>query len=109
MLLANFLVVVIVYPMTGQIPILWRFLMFYMIICLISLLCESIGMFLGIMMGDDLVSAALVTVASSIPVILFAGFLVRYSGMPWYFRPLSYISYMRLVIFIKIAVTNMFY
>jgi hypothetical protein len=95
MLLANVLVVVIVYPMTGQIPVLWRFLMFYFIMCLVSEVCESVGMFLGILMGDDLVSAALVTVASSIPVILFAGFLVRYSGMPWYFRPLSYISYMR--------------
>ena len=95
MLLANILVIVIVYPMTGQIPVLWRFLMFYFIMCLVSEICESLGMFLGILMADDLVSAALVTVASSIPVILFAGFLVRYSGMPWYFRPLSYISYMR--------------
>ena len=97
MLLANMLMLIIVYPLTGQIPILWRFLMFYFIMCIVSEVCESVGMFVGILMGDDLVSAALITVASSIPVILFAGFLVRYSGMPWYFRPLSYISYMRLV------------
>ena len=95
MLLSNALLVAIVYPMTGQIPILWRFAAFYFIVCLVAEICQSAGMIFGIIMHKDLVSAALLTVASSIPVIIFSGFLVRYSGMPWYFRPLSYVSYMR--------------
>jgi len=95
MLLGNIIVLGIAYPMTGQIPVLWRFAIFYLVVCLVSMIGQSIGMFVGILMGNDLISAALITVASSIPVILFAGFLVRYSGMPWYFRPFSHISYVK--------------
>jgi len=53
------------------------------------------GMFIGTLLSHDVVSAALVTMASTLPQIMFAGFLVRLSGMPWFFRPLSYFSYLR--------------
>ena len=95
MVLGNMLLLMIVYPMTGQIPEVWRFLIFFLIICLVAEVCQTFGTCMGILMSSDIISAALVTTASSIPVIIFAGFLVRYSGMPWYFRPLSYVSYMR--------------
>ena len=93
--ISTILLVSIVYPMTGQIGDIWRFVLFYLISCLSSEVCQTIGTFTGILMSNDIVSAALLTVASTMPAIFFAGFLVRASGMPWYFRPMSYISYMR--------------
>ena len=95
MLMSNFVLGAIVYPMTGQIPILWRFIVFLSVICIVGEICQSIGMAVGIVISRDIVSASLLTVASAIPVIMFAGFLVRLESMPWYFRPISYISYIR--------------
>ena len=93
--LSNLLLVSIMYPMTGQLPVIWRFVLFYLISCLSSEVCQTIGTFTGILMSNDIISAALVTVASSMPALFFAGFLVRYSSMPWFFRPMTYVSYMR--------------
>ncbi|KAI1292821.1 ATP-binding cassette sub-family G member 1 [Halotydeus destructor] len=85
----------IAYPMTGQIPVYWRFFAYLGISCLVGEICQTLGMFIGTMLSTDVVSAALLTMASTLPAMLFAGFLVRFSGMPWYFRPLSYFSYLR--------------
>lgn len=86
---------VIVYPLTGQIPELWRFLLFVLVICLLAEVCHSLGSFIGILLSNDIVSAVLAACAFTVPLLIFAGFLVRYSAMPWFFKPLSYISFMR--------------
>lgn len=94
-LMSNLIIVGIIYPTTGQIPEMWRFLTFFGLLSIIGELCHTIGMFFGILLSRDIVSAALVTTASSIPNLIFSGFVVRMSGMPWIFQKLSYISYLR--------------
>lgn len=85
----------IIYPLTEQMPDIWRFILFVLVICLLAEVCQSLGSFIGISLSSDIVSAVLAACAFSVPLMIFAGFLVRYSAMPWYFKPLSYISFMR--------------
>lgn len=63
--------------------------------CIVGEICQTSGMFIGTLLSNDVVSAALVTMATTLPQIMFAGFLVRLSGMPWFYQPLSYLSYLR--------------
>ena len=95
MLLSNLVLGAILWPMTGQIPVYWRFFIFYIVVCMVGEVCQSVGMSIGILISRDIVSAALLTIASAIPIVMFAGFLVRFSSMPWYFKPISYFSYVR--------------
>ena len=60
-----------------------------------GIICESIGVLYGIILSYDLVSATLVTMASSFPILMFAGFLIKVADIPWYFSSMTYISYAR--------------
>jgi ABC-type multidrug transport system permease subunit len=95
LVLSNLLLLSISYPMTGQIPELWRFGVVYLVGNIVGDICQTLGMLIGIVLANDVISAALVTMAMTLPQIMFAGFLVRLSGMPWFYRPLTYLSYLR--------------
>lgn len=85
----------IIYPLTGQIPVLWRFLLVYGFTVLMGEVCQSIGMLFGTIFSDDLISACFSSVASGFPPILFGGFVVQVSQIRWYLKPLAYLSYVR--------------
>lgn len=80
---------------TKQIFVYWRFASVFTLSVLMGLICESVGVMIGIMLSNDLVSATLVTMAASFPVLMFGGFLIKIADIPWYFKPMTYISYTR--------------
>jgi len=73
----------------------WRFGATFGLSCLMGIICESMGVLIGIVLSNDLVSATLVTMASSFPVLMFGGFLIKIADIPWYFKPMTYVSYTR--------------
>jgi ATP-binding cassette subfamily G (WHITE) protein 1 len=73
----------------------WRFASAFGLSCLMGIICESMGVLIGIILSHDLVSATLVTMASSFPVLMFGGFLIKIADIPWYFKPMTYVSYTR--------------
>ncbi|KAI1304089.1 ATP-binding cassette sub-family G member 1 [Halotydeus destructor] len=85
----------IIYPLTGQIAVWWRFGMFYFVTCLMGEVCQTIGMLFGTIFSDDLISACFGSVASGFPPILFGGFVVQVAQIRWYLKPLTYVSYVR--------------
>ena len=80
---------------TKQIFVYWRFASYFSLSVLMGLICESVGVMIGIMLSNDLVSATLVTIAAAFPALLFGGFLIKIADIPWYFKPMTYISYTR--------------
>lgn len=79
LLLSVFCLMAVAYPLSGQIPVLWRFGGVYVFLALLAEVCESIGMFFGVLLAHDMVIATLVTMASFFPVLMFGGFLVKVS------------------------------
>ena len=90
-----FILSIIIYPLTGQIPVLWRFLILYLVTCMMGEVCQSIGMLFGTIFSDDLISACFSSVASGFPPILFGGFVVQFQNIRWYLKPFSYLSYLK--------------
>ena len=90
-----FILAIIIYPLTGQIPILWRFLLVYIVTCMMGEVCQSIGMLFGTIFSDDLISACFSSVASGFPPILFGGFVVQFQYIRWYLKPFAYLSYLK--------------
>ena len=90
-----FILAIIIYPLTGQIPILWRFLLVYIVTCMMGEVCQSIGMFFGTIFSNDLISACFSSVASGFPPILFGGFVVQFQYIRWYLKPFAYLSYLK--------------
>ena len=80
---------------TKQVVETWRFASAFGLSCLMGIICESMGVLIGIILSHDLVSATLVTMASSFPVLMFGGFLIKIADIPWYFKPMTYVSYTR--------------
>lgn len=80
---------------TRQVTDYWRFGSAFGLSVLMGITCESIGVLIGIVLSHDLVSATLLTMASSFPVLMFGGFLIKIADIPWYFKPMTYVSYTR--------------
>ncbi|KAI1299328.1 ATP-binding cassette sub-family G member 1 [Halotydeus destructor] len=95
LMLSVLFLVMVSYPISEQIGDFWRFAAVYGNLVLLAEICESIGMFFGVLLAHDMVIATLVTMASFFPVLMFGGFLVKQSSVPWYFEPLTYMSYAR--------------
>ena len=96
MLFTSSLLLAISYPLTGQIAIFWRFSLVFLIIILTSQLCQSLGTLFGMLLCNDIKSAALVSIATFVPAHIFCGAYVRYSKMLWIYTPINYINYLRL-------------
>ena len=80
---------------TKQTTQAWRFASAFGLSVLMGIICESMGVLIGIILSHDLVSATLLTMASSFPVLMFGGFLIKIADIPWYFKPMTYVSYTR--------------
>ena len=77
--LSNFFLVAIVYPLTGQIAELWHFLMFYLLVCLSCEACQTIGIFTGILLSNDVASTAFVSTVSSFRFLRLFGPIVLHA------------------------------
>ncbi|XP_043462541.1 ATP-binding cassette sub-family G member 4 [Leptopilina heterotoma] len=85
--------VMIVYFMTAQPMEVERFLMYLNICILTSLVSQSIGLLIGAAMSVE--SGVFIGPVSTVPVILFSGFFVKFKAIPSYLKILSYVSYVR--------------
>ena len=81
--------------MTGQDSSIARFSGFTAISIAIALIAQSQGLLIGALFMEDASAAVFLGPITCIPLMLFAGFFVRISTIPYYFRPLTYISYLR--------------
>ena len=81
--------------MTGQDSSVMRFTGFSAISIAIALIAQSQGLLIGAIFMEDASAAVFLGPITCIPLMLFAGFFVRISTIPYYFRPLTYISYLR--------------
>ena len=94
-LMSIFSLEIVCWIATRQDPSVWRFTSAYGLSVLMGIICESMGVLIGIVLSNDLVNATLMTMASSFPVLMFGGFLIKIADIPWYFQPMTYISYTR--------------
>lgn len=94
-LINNLVFCILVYFLSGQVMELRRFLLFFFIISITSEICTTFGMTIGIMLSRDLKSALLCIAPAVLISVFFSGALVRLSAMPWFYKMLSYLSFLR--------------
>ncbi|XP_058790115.1 ATP-binding cassette subfamily G member 4-like [Phymastichus coffea] len=85
--------VLIVYFMTSQPLETERFMMYLNICILTSLVAQSIGLLIGAAMSVE--TGVFIGPVTSVPIVLFSGFFINFSAMPYYLKFLPYVSYMR--------------
>ncbi|XP_026315902.1 ATP-binding cassette sub-family G member 1 [Hyposmocoma kahamanoa] len=85
--------VVIVYLLTSQ-PLVWfRFAMFLSSCLLISFVAQSVGLVVGAAMNVQ--NGVFLAPVMSVPFLLFSGFFVSFNAIPVYLRWITYLSYIR--------------
>ncbi len=61
----------------------------------VAMIAQSQGLLIGAIFMEDASAAVFLGPITCIPLMLFAGFFVRISTIPLYFKPITYISYLR--------------
>lgn len=95
MLLTLTVSIVYKYTLSYQIPVLWRFSMYFIITFTFSQVCESLGTLIGIIFSWDQIVATIIACTTIFPVVIFSGFLVKINSIPWYFKPMTYCSHLK--------------
>lgn len=83
------------YWVTEQIPVIWRFCLFYSLGILFAQVCHSIGVLFGIGFGSNIMLAIVMATASLMPVAAFAGLVVPLDKMPVWMQPMAYVSHLK--------------
>jgi hypothetical protein len=81
--------------MTGQDHSIYRFIGFTGVSIAVAIIAQSQGLLIGAIFMEDASAAVFLGPITCIPLMLFAGFFVRISTIPSYFKPMTYISYLR--------------
>lgn len=81
--------------MTGQLLEPERVSYFLLIHIIMAFVAQSMGLLLGAIFMEDASAAVFLGPISTVPIMLFGGFFVRISTIPWYLRPFTYLSYLR--------------
>lgn len=87
--------VVIVYPMTCQPMEPYRFGLFSLISCLVSLVSQSVGLLISSVFSQSMKVIVFLAPVSLTPIFLFSGFFVRFSLSPSFLKPLYHSSYIK--------------
>ncbi|KAL0880636.1 hypothetical protein ABMA27_001862 [Loxostege sticticalis] len=85
--------VVIVYLLTSQPAVWFRFAMFLSSCLLISFVAQSVGLVVGAAMNVQ--NGVFLAPVMSVPFLLFSGFFVSFNAIPKYLRWITYLSYIR--------------
>jgi len=82
------------YFLSGQPSEIGRFLIFSLVLILVSLISQAFGMLVGVILPSA-ETATFVGPIFMVPMTLFSGFFVKFDTIPWYMKWLSHISYPR--------------
>lgn len=74
---------------------IWRISNFFAVNIILAIISQTVGLLIGAIFTDDLTSAVYAVALVTAPLILFTGFLVRFSEMPSYLHPITYTSWVR--------------
>ena len=84
------------YLITEQILEFWRFVAFICIMILLSLLTQGVGLLISAFFVNNIITTTVIGATINVPLFLFTGLLIKIRSIPFYIRPLTYISYFRL-------------
>lgn len=87
--------VAILYPLTGQIMETSRFIYFALFSCLVSLVSQSVGLFISTLFTESTSIVVFLAPVALTPAFLFSGFFVRPRNTPNYLTWLQDISYVK--------------
>lgn len=85
----------ILYPLTGQIMDYSRFAYFTLVSCLVSLVSQSVGLFISTVFTESTSVVVFLAPVALTPAFLFSGFFVRARNTPLYLKWLQDISYVK--------------
>lgn len=90
-----YLAMAISYHLTGQAdsPWLWRFWSVATLTVLATLVAQTWGLMFGALLMNLPQSAVFVAPASTAPLVVVSGFLIRIQSLPWFLQMLSQLSY----------------
>src|SRR5437016_2347052 len=81
--------------MTSQPMELARFIHVSIVCILVSVVSQSHGTIVGAIFMSDIQVAMFVAPITTIPLVVFSGFLIRTHAVPYFLRPGTWISYIR--------------
>lgn len=81
-----------VYWATGQIPVWWRFIAYFIITMTFGQVCDAIGVIVGIVFSADIMTAIFMATMVTLPIAAVSGLMVRINDIPAHFRPVAYLS-----------------
>lgn len=96
-IIINTPVSIYLYWITEQIPVFWRFMLFYGLGLLFSQVCHAIGVLFGISFESNIIMAIVMATSSLVPVAAFAGLIVPLNKMPTWMQPMAYLSHLKYV------------
>lgn len=91
-LMANTLGHSYIYWATGQIRVWWRFFAYYFIAMIFGLVCDAIGVIVGIVFSFDIITAIFMATMVTFPIAALSGLMVRLNDIPEYLRYFAYLS-----------------
>ena len=84
------------YLMTQQIMEFWRFISFVGVLILLSFLAQGFGFLVSAIFVNSVTASTVIGAIINIPLLLFAGLLIKLQTIPQIFQPFTYLSYFRL-------------
>lgn len=94
-LVLNPSLVILLWEMTGQIPELWRFLSFNLLMIIVNFLSQSFGYIIGTIYMDNPAVVVYLTPLVVVPFMITSGIFVEASSMPLFVRYISQVNFLK--------------